>query len=269
MALPVPRDLPVLPGPRVRAMVVLWNPDAKIEHIASVVEGDPALTAAMLRAANSALSAPIEPITTACEAVLRMGWATSRQIITAGLASAQFDRLGESGLDIQDLWRHLLATGLLTEALATTAEERSMAFVAGLLHDLGRLAMAAQNPPRYEQVVELVRHGIPVDDAERRRYGLTHSSWGARVCDAWGLPAVVKEAASGHHAPNGAGIGRLVWQARELAWSLGIGDGLVYPTHGELEPDPDSPAAELLMTFGGREGLNARIRWYREAFGPR
>ena len=130
----------------------------------------------MLRAANSALSAPIEPITTAREAVLRMGWATSRQIITAGLASAQFDRLGESGLDIQDLWRHLLATGLLTEALATTAEERSMAFVAGLLHDLGRLAMAAQNPPRYEQVVELVRHGIPVDHAERRRYGLTHSS---------------------------------------------------------------------------------------------
>lgn len=269
MALPVPRDLPMLPGPRVRAMVVLWNPDAKIEHIVSVVEGDPSLTAALLRAANSALSAPIEPITTAREAVLRMGWATSRQIITAGLASSQFDRLGEAGLDVQDLWRHLLATGLLTEALATTPEERSMAFVAGLLHDLGRLSMAAQNPARYEQVVALVRQGIAVDDAERRRYGMTHSAWGARVCDAWGLPATVREAASGHHTPDGPGIGRLVCQARELAWSLGIGDGLEYPTQGKLEPDPDSPAAEVLATLGGREGLNARIRWYREAFGPR
>jgi putative nucleotidyltransferase with HDIG domain len=210
VALPVPRDLPVLPGPRVRAMVVLWNPDAKIEHIVSVVEGDPALTAAMLRAANSALSAPIEPITRAREAVLRMGWATSRQIITAALAGSQFDRLDESGLDVQDLWRHLLATGLLSEALATTPEQRSMAFVCGLLHDIGRLSMAAQNPPRYEQVVELVRHGIPVDDAERRRYGLTHNAWGARVCEAWGLPAMLTEAASQHHEPRGEGIASLV-----------------------------------------------------------
>ncbi len=250
-------------------MVVLWNPDAKLEHIVSVVEGDPALTAAMLRSANSPLSAPIEPITTAREAVLRMGWATSRQIITAALTRSQFDRLGESGLDVQDLWRHLLAVGLLAEALATTPEERSMAFVAGLLHDLGRLAMAAENPARYEQVVDLVRNGISVDDAERRRYGMTHSSWGARVSEAWRLPEVVQEAVALHHEPQGEGMGRLVWQARELAWNLGIGDGLVYPPQAELEPDPDSPTAELLLTFGGREGLNARIRWYREAFGPR
>ena len=269
VALPVPRDLPVLPGPRVRAMVVLWNPDAKIEHIVSVVEGDPALTAAMLRAANSALSAPIEPIRTAREAVLRMGWTTSRQIITAALANSEFDRLGESDLDVPDLWRHLLATGLLTEALATSPADRSHAFVAGLLHDIGRLSMAAQNPARYARVVELVRAGIPVDVAERRQYGMTHSQWGARVCRAWELPEAILEAASNHHRPQAEGIAGLVWQARGLSWNLGFGDGLVYSGQGEVEPEADSPTTELLASFGGRDGLNARIRWYREAFGPR
>ena len=144
---------------------MLRNPEAKLEHFVSVVEGDPALTAAVLRAANSALSAPIEPIANAHEAILRVGLETARQVMLAALLSFAFDRLDDAGLDVQDLWCHLLATALLAEQLASD-EDRNMAFVAGLLHDIGRLSMAAQNPARYRQVVELVRHGIA---AEGRR----------------------------------------------------------------------------------------------------
>ena len=245
---------------------MLWNPEARLEHFVSVVEGDPALTAAVLRAANSALSAPIEPIANAHEAILRVGLETARQVMSAALLSSAFDRFDDAGLDVQDLWRHLLATALLAELLASD-EDRNMAFVAGLLHDIGRLSMAAQNPARYRQVVELVRHGIAPEDAERRRYGLTHRSWGARLCETWRLPEPTIAVASDHHEPDAGGLAGVVYQARELAWSLGYGDGVVRPGEDELAGDPpESPALEAI---GGRAGLGARIRWYREAFAPR
>ena len=272
MALPIPSDLPVLPGPRARALVVLWNPDCNVDHVVSVVEGDPALTAALLRAANSALSAPIREIVSAREAILRVGLDTAQQVITATLLNSEFDRLEDAGLDVQELWRHLLAVGLIAEVLAVPGEDRNTAFVAGLLHDIGRLSMAAQNPPRYKQVVELVRHGIAAEDAERRRYGVTHTAWGARVSEAWGLPDVVAEVSQSHHGPAGDGpagdgLAAAIVKAREIAWALGIGDGLLRP--GEEALEAAASAEEALAPLGGRDGLSARIRWFREVFAPR
>ena len=267
MALPIPRDLPVLPGPRARALVVLWNPDSNIEHFVSVVEGDPALTAALLRAGNSALSAPITPIENAHEAIVRVGLDTSRQVISATLLNPEFDRLEYAGLDVHELWRHLLAFGILAEALVEPHEQHTAAFVAGLLHDIGRLSLATQNPARYKQVVGLVRYGIATEDAERRRYGVTHTAWGAKVSAAWGLPETVQEVASRHHEAGGTGVAKAVAEARELAWSLGIGDGLMRPDEAALAGEP--PQSEALAQLGGRDGLSARIRWFREAFAPR
>ena len=267
MALPIPRDLPVLPGPRARALVVLWNPDCNVDHIVSVVEGDPALTAAMLRAANSALSAPIREIATPHEAILRVGLDTTRQVISATLLNSEFDRLEYAGLDVRELWRHLIAVGLIAEMLVDPGEDRSTAFVAGLLHDIGRLSLATQNPPRYKQVVELVRHGIAADDAERRRYGVTHTAWGARVSEAWGLPDAVREISERHHDPASEGLAGAIVKARAIAWGLGIGDGLLRPGEDALEGE--SSADEALAPLGGRDGLGARIRWFREAFAPR
>jgi putative nucleotidyltransferase with HDIG domain len=267
VALPIPRDLPVLPGPRARALMVLWNPDSNLEHVVSVVEGAPALTAALLRAANSALSAPIKPVATPHEAIVRVGLDASRQVISATLLNSEFDRLEYAGLDVHELWRHLLAVGILAEVLVGPGEDRNAAFVAGLLHDIGRLSLATQNPPRYKQVVELVRHEIAAEDAERRRYGVTHTFWGAKVSAAWGLPEAVQEVAGRHHEEGATGLVKAVVDARAIAWSLGIGDGLVRPGEETLEMEP--PQHEALAQLGGREGLSARIRWYREAFAPR
>ena len=70
ITLPLPPELPVLPRPRERALLVLMHPDASIEELTTVVEGDPAMTAAVLRAANSAISSPVRPIHCEAEAVV-------------------------------------------------------------------------------------------------------------------------------------------------------------------------------------------------------
>ena len=84
---------------------------------------------------------------------MRVGLDSSREVISATLLNSEFDRLESAGLDVHELWRHLLAIGILAEALVEAEEQRTAAFVAGLLHDIGRLSLATQNPARYKQVV--------------------------------------------------------------------------------------------------------------------
>jgi len=260
----MPRDLPVLPAPRVRALLLLWNPDATLEHFVSVAQGDPALTAAVLRGANSASSAPIERVTRAHDAIVRLGFDRTKHIISAAVTRSQFADIENSWIDAKEMRRHLVAVGLLAEAAAETPDERTAAFTGGLLHDLGRLSLAATNPGRYSRTVEMVRAGIDVMDAERQTMGVTHTTWGERVARHWGLPEAIVEAVAGHHDEGAAGVAGRLAQARHIAWRLGIGDGVATPKLSELASDDDVPAP--LRVLGGLDGLLDRIRWYRQAF---
>lgn len=267
MPLSAPKELPVLPGPNARAFVLLWNPDASIKDFTAIVEGDPGLTASVLRAANSSYSAPLQTIQRASEAIIRIGLDQVRSITLAATMRARFDRLSESGIDGDELWRHLLATGLMTESLLANGPDRELAFTAGLLHDIGRLALASQNPHRYSQVVELSRHGLDTVTAERQLFSTTHSSWGQQVSEAWRLPPAITEVVGGHHHPTPAGLTRAVFVARELAWRLGIGDGVRQPD--DAEPEDCPPLDAVLEPFGGPDGFFARIKWFKEAMAPR
>ena len=77
----------------------------------------------------------------------------------------------------------------------------------------------------------------------------------------------MQEVASRHHEAGGTGVAKAVAEARELAWRLGIGDGLMRPDEATLAAPP--PRSEALAQLGGRDGLNAQIRWFSEAFAPR
>ena len=263
MALPAPRDPQPLPATRSRALVVLWNPDATPEHFSRVVESDAALTAAVLRAANSASSAPLAPIATPREAIIRLGLDLARKLTSGVIVRSEFEGLEHSRLSINELWRHLRATALIAEASCTIPEQRGVLFTAGLLHDVGRLSLATQNPVRYAQVVLAARQGADVSDAERQTYGTTHTAVGARLGEVWRLPEPVIEAAAGHHTATAGGPAMLVLQARDLACRLGYGDGVTDPPPYDFEPD--DPDAAVIADLGGPDGLAARIEWYRES----
>ncbi len=263
MALPAPRDPQPLPATRSRALVVLWNPDANAEHFNRVIESDPALTATVLRAANSASSAPLETISTPREAVIRLGLDLVRKLIAGVIVRSEFEGLEHSRLSINELWRHLLATALIAEVSCTTPEERGGVFTAGLLHDIGRLSLATQNPVRYAQVVLAAQQGADVSTAEREAYGITHTGAGARLCEVWRLPEAAIEAAGDHHTATAGGPAMLVLQARDLARRLGYGDGVTDPQ--PIEFDPDDSDAGLVEELGGLDGLAARIEWFRES----
>ena len=264
MALPTPREPQPLPATRSRALITLWNPDSNGEHFARVITTDPALTAAVLRAANSASSAPMDPIATAREAVIRLGTELVRKLITGVIVRSEFEGLSRSRLSVDEIWRHLIASALIAEASGPTPEERGLLFTAGLLHDIGRLSLATQNPVRYSQVVLAAQQGADISTAERDAFGSTHTATGGRLAAAWLLPEAVVEAATDHHTATAGGAAALVRQARDLAHRLGYGDSVTRAPPCTFEPDDAD--ASVIEELGGPEGLAARIEWFRDSF---
>ncbi|MSQ30923.1 MAG: HDOD domain-containing protein [Dehalococcoidia bacterium] len=134
--------IPPLPVAHMRAMQLVGEANPSPQELRQIVDADPALTAALLRAANSAASAPIGPVRTAQVAIMRVGTTESRRIIMSVALSSSFGDLRRSQIDEHEIWRHLIATGFLADATAWGEVEHTEAFTAGLLHDIGRLAMA-------------------------------------------------------------------------------------------------------------------------------
>ena len=257
-------EIPTLPVAQIRAMSLISNPSPSFEELSSVVEADPALTAALLRAANSAISSPVDRVRTSRVAMVRIGATETRRIVMSIALSKSFGSIAESQIDEAEMWRHLIATGLLADATAWGEVRHSEAFTAGLLHDLGRLAMAAQDPHRYARVVHLARGGVAASDAERLVFGMNHAQWGESIGRAWGFPADMVDAIAEHHIGSQHGLSWVVTRARELSAALGIGDGILPAS----PPDPTSEAAMLpvIEELGGDAAVLERVDWYSGAF---
>jgi len=244
VALPI--HVPVLPIPRLRALVALSGPPASAdlaEQIA-IAESDPELTAALVRAANSAALAPVDRIATARSAAARLGTRATSDVLLRTLIEDTFD-ISESSLDPDSLWRHLVFCAVLTEG---ATGRTSGGFTAGLLHDVGRMAMATQRPEHYQSVVDAVRAGQSASHAELSVFGMTHEQWGAVVARSWGLPERIVAATSNHHHQSAEPLASAVFHARSIANALGWSDGL-------REAPPIAPTAiSLAVNWRGSVG---------------
>ena len=255
-------SIPVLPGTQARALALVHNPNVEIAAVASVVEHDPAITTALLRAANSAASAPINRVTTAERAVMRIGLHGTQQIVASSVLQSSVGDLERAGIDLDELWRHLLGCALVADHMLL-ARERSAGFTAGLLHDLGRLSLAQAEPESYARVVTAVRGGADPREAERTVFGDDHEQRGAAVAAAWDLPDELAEAVAHHHEPSGSLLPHAVADARRLIAAIGIGDGVGLPP----APPEELPAEDgvLLSGLGGEAALLTRLDWFQGA----
>lgn len=258
-----PLEIPTLPVARMRALSLVADPDPSYGDLAGMVDSDPALTVALLRAANSAASAPVDRVRTAHIALIRVGIKEARRIIMSMALSTSFRGLHRSNVDEDEMWRHLIATAVLADATAWGEVRHSEAFTAGLLHDIGRLVMAAGEPERYARVVGLVRQGAPARETERTVMGVDHVEYGESLARSWGFPDEIVQAISDHHAGTQHGISWVVTRAREIAGGLGIGDGLV--TAEPLDPDSEAAMMPVVEDIGGAEAVLQRVDWYQGA----
>ncbi len=204
-------DIPPL-TPAVSAMLELLNqPQVDCSALERTAMLEPALVARVLRLGNSAFFGVSGKVSTIREACLVLGTRTLRQM---ALAVAVLQQLSvDNGLfELRNIWQHALAVAAIGRRLAPLRKvDGEQAFTAGLLHDIGKLALAAYFYGEYQQVVARQRSECRLlVETERQWLGFDHGSVGELLARKWHLPETLALAIGRHHHPSSDKVDGLV-----------------------------------------------------------
>jgi putative nucleotidyltransferase with HDIG domain len=242
-------QLPSLPQAVLDVMRLLGDEEASTADIAGSIEHDQALTARTLRIANSAFYGVPGRIGTIRNAIGILGLRTVGTLLTTAAVSAQFASSKCPEFHFGMFWRHAIATALTARGLARQLRmDEDLAFTAGLLHDIGRLALASQFPAETGQVLRYARDAdLPTLDAERSVLGIDHLAVGVLIATHWHFPPAVVVAIEHHHAP-GPGT------APTIVDIVHVADAFAHGLDPSSSPDEMVPPVELAAW--GRLGLS-------------
>lgn len=197
-------EVPTLPTVVTQALTALQDPDSDAASVQKVIARDPAISAKLLRVANSAFFGYTRRVGSVADAIRILGFNNVRGMI---IGVAAFDAFRTERLNLGAFWRHSIAVATTARMLAPRARcQPEEAFSAGLLHDIGKLIFALQADAGYERVIDLQRQtGAASLPAERTLLEFTHPEVGAMVAERWNLPARIVAAIAHHHEPAAAG----------------------------------------------------------------
>jgi putative nucleotidyltransferase with HDIG domain len=204
--LPIPQAdswrVPVFPQAALRMLSLMRDPRASLADVVKAASLDPATAGLVMRLANSALFGSRTRISTLSKAIGRVGFATSQKVITSAALRPVF-----SSPKLQEAWQHSLHVADLSEQLACHcgAIDPAEAYLAGLVHDVGRIALLSM--PLYDsaRLQGLVRGGCPQVYAENLLLRTDHAALGAQIAAGWRLPETMVSAIRQHHRPEKAG----------------------------------------------------------------
>jgi len=197
------KTLPSLPLTVVALGEAVQDDRCTVDRILTILAKDPPLSAALLRLANSALYAGEGSATDLRTAVLRLGFDA---IANLGTGAAVIRTLkGGTHLDAVRLWQHSVAVGLTAKGICKLARRHGQAetaFLSGLLHDIGKIALDTCFPEAYRAVLDRVAGGSFFVDAERDLLGMDHAEAGSVLAADWNFPGIIVDVIRNHHDPQ-------------------------------------------------------------------
>jgi len=245
--------LPVLPDVynRISAELAKGEPSPKL--IGDIVARDVGMSANILKLVNSAYFGLPRHIAAPQQAVIVLGINVVRSVILSLHVFNSFEHIGRASFSLPMLWGHSMRTGAMARTIAQheklPKEEADYAYIAALLHDVGKLLLEAHCQEECQRVYDEVRaHNRRVAEVEQEQLGLTHAEVGAYLLGLWGLPPSVVQAVAGHHGaappPGVLGAADIVHFANLLDHEI-----FVFNEHyAKAEPSP-----ERLDGIGGPE----------------
>lgn len=200
------QDMPPLSVSVSRILELSKNPKVDAKMLNDVISVDPVLTGKVLKLVNSAYYSMPNRVTSLVRAIVMLGINTIKNlVISTGVISAVNKRQNkDSALDMTSFWRHSVGVGVLAKLLALKqnidpkfVEEY---FVAGLLHDVGKLPLDFVIAEGYKDIIALSqKKNLPLYQLESRYLGVNHSELGERIVDLWKLPTSLRETIVFHH----------------------------------------------------------------------
>ncbi len=200
------RSFPSLPSLYLEVLSALRSPSASPEEVGAIISKDMAMTTKLLQVLNSAYFGLPRTITDPAEAVGLLGFETVKSMVLAIKLLSQYDRIKPVYFSIDRLWRHSTSVAKLAKELVlfetrdrVTADQ---AFTCGLMHDIGKVVLAANFDEQYRGARSLSqKQQIPLWEVEKTIFGASHGEIGAYLLGLWGMPMNFVEVAALHHCP--------------------------------------------------------------------
>jgi len=237
------------------------SPTCSLEKIGQLIAQDPAVTAKVLQLANSAVFGLELNVIHPAEAIGYIGLETTKAVVLLAHTFSSFDHLRLVRFSIEDLWRHSVEVARMARCVAEmekAGEEMvEQSFVAGLLHDIGKLLFAANHGGLFGKVLRIAREQhCNLWEAEAQVLpGVGHAELGATVLGIWGLPKSITEAVALHHVP---------WRQCDHAFSPVAAVHVANILDHESHPDPAIILPSQINTsFLNDIGLADRVEDWR------
>ncbi len=225
-------------------MDLVGRENVPIPDVSRLIRTDAAFTAEVLRLANSAMFGLRYEVVSILHAISVLGMDRLKALVlTVGMRDFLS---GASQMELMKrCWRHNLASALSSEWLADYCRvDKSVAYTAGLLHDLGRLALMMMNPAQYHELIRMVEEtGQDIAECEKLAFGIDTCEAGVWVAQDWSLPAALREVICCHHQIPPAAACEL-----SLVAPLGcrVADSLGFTVMGPLPEDNHNWVRESL-----------------------
>ncbi len=202
------RALPSLPATFSRITEELNSKDPTLERIGQLISEDVAITSKILQLVNSAFFGLSKPVSSPTQAVSLLGINTITSLVLATGIFTQFNPEIVNRFRLDTIFEHSLAVGAMARTIARDQSSAPQiiddALMGGMLHDIGKLILAANQPDSFAQIITLAhKQQISALEAEREIIGTTHAEIGAYLLGIWGIPDPIVEAVLFHHQPQG------------------------------------------------------------------
>ena len=198
----LPQNLSSLPLVVLKLMEACQDADATPKELAPIISQDPSLTAQVMRLVNSASMSRTQKIRTIEAAAIYLGVETLKNLAVSVAVLEAFNRAeGDNVFDLKQFRRHSFLCASLARQIAVLTEypDPEEAFLAGLLHDIGKLVLWETFRDRYSAIIKRCGNVYELLTAELGEFGATHSEVGAWLIERWRLQSFMADACRYHH----------------------------------------------------------------------
>lgn len=265
-------EFPTLPTIYTSLLETLSNPRSTVQDVAEVILKDQSSTLKILKIVNSVAYGLQSRVDTISQAIFYIGFSEIKNIVlTLSVIDVFTNTKSLTYFNLVDFWKHSIAVGIISRKLAKLIGIKNTEnyFLAGIVHDIGKLFFIHTFGDEYNKVVKYgLDNKLVIWDSENKVYGFNHMDIGEMLADKWQLPATINHAIKYHHSNRiGEGTPELtvcVHLADVIARIMELGnpgDNQVYPPSEEVWKILNIPPDTFAKMY------NSIITEYRQSVG--